>query len=113
MVFACDYVLFCKRDTRVINILSFFSSFQSQQKAGNSQVIKSAPTHKTPLSYSFLSRPRVVIKQIAIIDFALMVIAFLTPFIFFSVKAQFSKIITTSPFFRPCPDIIFYQNWRI
>jgi len=108
MIFACSYVLLCRRDTSVVNLVDCFYSFTSKQNV--SPVIKSPIPH-SPIANKFLSRPRVVFNRPVLLSFVLTAVTILSFFVFSFLNYTALIIVSTSHF--KCPGIVFLRSWRI
>ena len=100
-IFACNYVLLCKRNTGVVNVFECFSLPAAKQGPGVPMVLKSPSHQNTPVSSNFLSRPRVIITRMASPDFSIVAITFLLLFTFIVKKEQFFLLISTPFSIRP------------
>lgn len=112
-IFACNYVLLCKRNIRVLNLVECFNLLTAKQNSGVSLVLKDPSHQNTPVSTQFLSRPRVIITRIGSPDFSIISITFLLLFTFLLKKEQFFLSIGTPFSIDSSPDIISLCNLRI
>jgi hypothetical protein len=113
MIFACSYVLFCHRNTGIINLPDYFKSNSSKQKITITPVIKSSSTNHSPFSHTYLSRPRVISNRVALINFSLIIITLLFLFTFFNLKNLSFSFLRYKYSSHQHTDIRFYQCWRI
>jgi hypothetical protein len=112
-IFACNYVLLCKRNIRVLNLVECFNLLAAKPNPGASMLLKGPSRQNTPVSTQFLSRPRVIITRIASPDFSVVAISFLLPFTFLVKKQQYFLFISTPFSIDTSPDIIFLRSLRI
>jgi hypothetical protein len=113
MIFACSYVLFCHRNTRLVNLSDCFNSLSSKQKITITPIIKSSSTNHSPFSHTFLNRPRVISNRVALINFSLIVVTLLFLFTFFNFKYLSFSFLRYKYSSYLHTDIKFYQCWRI
>ncbi len=113
IIFACNYVLLCKRNIRVLNLVECFNLLTAKQNSGAPLLLKGSSHQNTPVSTQFLSRPRVIITRIASPDFSIVAITFLLLFTFLVKKEQFFLLISTPFSIDSSPDIIFLRSLRI
>ena len=115
MIFACSYILFCHRNTRVVNLSDCFNSLSSKQKITITPTIKikSSSTNHSPFSHTFLSRPRVISNRLALINFSLIIVTLLFLLTFFNFKNQSFPFSRYKYSYHLHTDIKFYQCWRI
>lgn len=113
MIFACSYVLFCHRNTRVINLSDCFNSLSSKQKITITPIIKSSSSNHSPFSHTFLSRPRVISNRLALINFSLIIVTLLFLLTFFTFKNLSFSFLRYKYSSHLHTDIKFYQCWRI
>ena len=113
LVFACDYVLFCRRDTSVVNMFGCFYSPKSQIKTTPSQEVKISSVNKRQLLHTFLSRPRVINNTPFSIKFSLVIITLLFLFTYSNLKDKSLVFLRNKYFSFLYTDIEFYQCWRI
>jgi hypothetical protein len=113
MIFACSYVLFCHRNSRIIKLSDCFNSLSSKQKTTITPLIKSSSTNHSPFSHTFLSRPRVISNRVALINFSLTIVTLLFFFTFFNLKNLSFSFLRYKYSSYPHTDIRFYQCWRI
>ena len=112
-IFACNYVLFCKRNTSVLSAVPAYNSLASKQGGNTAQIIRGSSSQELPVSHKFFSRPRVVTNRPTLPDFSILAFTFLLLFTVFEKKHQsfFAPTFFSRP--DPCPGIIFLHNWRI
>ena len=113
IVFACNYVLLCKRNTGVVNLFECFNLPAAKSGSSVPLLLKSPSHQNTPVSTNFLSRPRVIITRMASPDFSIVAISFLLLFTLFVKKEQFFLLISTPFSIEPSPGIVFLRNLRI
>jgi hypothetical protein len=112
-IFACNYVLLCKRNIRVLNLVECFNLLSAKPNADVPLLLKGPSHQNTPVSTQFLSRPRVIITRIASPDFSVVAITFLLLFTFLVKKEQFFLLINTPFSIDTSPDIISLRSLRI
>ena len=110
LVFACNYVLLCKRNTSVINLLECFYSQKSQPKTLPSTI---SSANQRRHIHNFLSRPRVINNPVFSIKFSLIIITL--PFLsaYYNLKNQSWAFLRNKHLSYLHTDIKFYQCWRI
>jgi hypothetical protein len=112
-IFACNYVLFCKRNIGAVSPNMAYSTLVAKQAGNVAEIIRGISSQGLPVSHKFLSKPRVVTNRLTLPDFSILALTFLLLFTLFEKKRQsfFAADIFSYP--HPCPGIIFFQNWRI
>jgi len=112
-IFACNYVLLCKRNIRVLNLVECFNLVAAKPNSGVPLLLKEPSHQNTPVSTQFLSRPRVIITRIISPDFSIVTITLLLLFTFLVKKEQFFLFINAPFSIDSGPDIIFLRSLRI
>jgi hypothetical protein len=112
-IFACNYVLLCKRNIGIVNPVPCCNSLVSIQSANTTLIIKESSSQKLPVSDKFLSRPRVVTNRLALPDFSILAITFLLLFTLVVEKRQSFLFLDFFAYPNACPGIVFFGNWRI
>lgn len=112
-IFACNYVLLCKRNISFVKPIAGCNLSTLIQSANKTLIIKGPSSQRLPVSDKFLSRPRVVTNRLTLPDFSILAITFLLLFTPFVKKRQSFLFIDFFSFPNPCPGIIFLGNWRI
>jgi hypothetical protein len=110
LVFACNYVLLCRRNTRVINLMECFYPQKSQIKTTHSTISSANQRH---LLHNFLSRPRVISNPIFSIEFSLTIITLLFLSGCCNLRNQSLGFLRNKYLSYLHTDIKFYQCWRI
>jgi hypothetical protein len=113
IIFACNYVLLCKRNIGIGKPIPSFNSAVSIQLTNTILIIKESSSQRLPVSGKFLLRPRVVTNRPILPDFSLLATTFLLLFILFVKKGQPFLFIDFFPAPNLFPGIIFFCNWRI
>jgi Na+/melibiose symporter-like transporter len=113
MIFACSYVLFCRRNVRIVNVIDCFNSSSSKQNINTLSIEKSSSTNHSPFSHVFLSRPRVISNRSVSLNFSLIIITFLFLFTYYNLKNQSQVFFKDRRFLYLHTDIKFYQCFRI
>ena|ERR1700761_3880589 len=111
-IFACNYVLLCKKNTGVVNLIECFNSIIVKQKLRLPAVVKNPSQQNIPVANQFLSRPRVIINRVTLPDLSIVAIAFLLLFTFLIKRERFF-LLGTLLSISPSPGIIFLRNLRI
>jgi len=113
LVFACSYVVLCKRDNRTINLLSIFQCGSSHSKIAVAAEIKSACTNALPILNKFLIRPRVLFNRIQSTNFFLFAVTLLSIFIFGPFSKRSILLIGPDHFSLYHFGLAFCYSWRI
>ena len=112
-IFACNYMLLCKRNISVVNLVRGRYSLVSKQRAGTIPIIKNSSSQRPPVSNKFLSKPRVITNRLNLPDFSILAFTFLLLFTLFAKKRQSFFVIDFLSYPDRCPGIVFFGNWRI
>jgi len=112
-IFACNYVLFCKRNPGIVRLVPAHNPVVSKQGNNTIQMIRGASSQEFPVSHKFLSRPRVVTNRFILPDFSILAFIFLLLFTLFEKKRRSFLAVDFFSYPDPCPGIIFFHNWRI
>lgn len=109
LVFACSYVIFCIRNTSVINLPDSFRPPVSKHNAA--LAIKSVSNSENHLIHNFLNRPRVIANRLLVFSFFLWALALLPYLISFRAEC-ISTLKGVIPFHYPL-GAIRCRNLRI
>lgn len=109
LFFACNYVILCKRNNQLVNLIDCFLDTAAKLQAGMNPVFKPIEKQKFPSAFKFLSRPRVISNEIAAFNLAVfaLILSFIAPISRFT-KAPSLRYVSCS-----YPGMPFYRNWRI
>jgi hypothetical protein len=113
IIFACNYVLLCKKSIGIVNPVPVYNLPVSIQSANTTPIIKESSPRRLPVSNKFLSRPRVLTNRLTLPDFSILAITFLLLFTPFVKKRPCFSFTVFFSHPNPCPGIIFFGNWRI
>ena len=108
LVFACSYVILCRRNTTIINLLDCFKFSASANVVKGTIKIESQAT--SPISHKFLSRPRVVFKRFSVAAILTVIVPL---WILSFCRTIYIGLPIAPPVFNPSRRLVFLQNWRI
>jgi len=113
LVFACNYVVLCKRETSVVNLFNCFHSPNTLQKKSAPEVVKKSASPGKSTFPKFLSRPRVISTKTVNHNLSQSISVLLFVFAFFAITNCLSHYIKNKFFLLPSSRLIYYCSWRI